>query len=72
MSVYEFDKYSVSSSENNTIESDNESFSSMGEMEDLRENMDSMKVNEDNFRIYSEEDIQSTAKNIFKTKFLRY
>ncbi len=65
MSVYEFDKYSVSSSENNTIESDNESFSSMGEMEDLRENMDSMKVIEDNFRIYSEEDIQSTAKNIF-------
>lgn len=74
MDINEFDKYSVSSSENGTIESDNDSFCSLGEMEDLKANLEYLKVGGDDgdkFRTYSEEEIQLSAKKIFnENKFI--
>lgn len=77
MGLNDFDKYSVSSSENNSIESDNDSYCSLNEFDDLRSEIVSARLDEGevnimrNIKTYSEDEIQQYAKDIFNdNKFI--
>lgn len=67
LNINEFDKYSVSSSENGSVESDNDSFCSLSEFEDTRGQFKSSGLERTgcSLRTYTEEEIQLFARNIF-------
>ena len=72
----DFDRYSVSSSENNSIASDNESYCSSNDFDDLSSQMEHIKLSTSHraipIRVYSEAEVQEYAKSIFEqNKFIQ-